>query len=162
MTASQFDFPRRFMPSQRVCSRLAGWLLLPLAIASSIAPATAAPTRARKPRYTPAQPGQQPVRTEAGGRRGCARNAQSVSVQLLVPPEKAPQTMRDRPELFWYLSNPKNATIPIEFSLVKPGILKPIYHPPSQTKRRHERPAPRQRSRLETGRNLPLDGQPQL
>jgi Domain of Unknown Function (DUF928) len=122
----------RFSHTRNNSWRLAHGILLPLTIVSllgsNLLPASAAPSRPRKPRYVPAQPGQPPVRTEAGGTRGCARNAQSANIQLLIPTESPIPTISDRPELFWYLSNPNNAEIPIEFSLIKPGVLKPLYH----------------------------------
>jgi hypothetical protein len=85
------------------------------------------PVSARKRRYVPRQDRQAPRRTEAGGTRGCSTNAQSADIQLLVPASNLGHTIADRPTFTWAIRNPQNLKLPVQFTLIAPGTLKPIY-----------------------------------
>jgi Domain of Unknown Function (DUF928) len=82
---------------------------------------------AHKRRYVPRADRPVPKRTEAGGTRGCSVNTQGADIQLLVPASNLGHTVADRPTFAWYVNNPQNQPLPLQFSLVAPGILKPIY-----------------------------------
>ncbi len=85
------------------------------------------PVTARKRRYVPRQDRKAPRRTEAGGTRGCSTSAQSADIQLLVPANQIGHTIADRPTFTWAIRNPQNLQLPIQFTLIAPGTLKPIY-----------------------------------
>ncbi len=68
-----------------------------------------------------------PRRTEAGGTRGCSTNAQAANIQLLVPRSNIGHTVRDRPTFTWHVDHPQNGALPLQFTLVAPGVLKPLY-----------------------------------
>jgi Domain of Unknown Function (DUF928) len=82
---------------------------------------------ARKRRYVPRQDRKAPRRTEAGGTRGCSTNTQSTDIQLLVPANQLGHTIADRPTFTWAIRNPQNLKLPVQFTLIAPGTLKPIY-----------------------------------
>jgi hypothetical protein len=98
-------------------------------IAGMSLPVSANPpvSQARKRRYVPQQDRRAPKRTEAGGTRGCSTNAQSADMQLLIPNRNIGHTVSDRPTFTWYVDNPRNVALPVYFTLIAPGVLKPIY-----------------------------------
>jgi hypothetical protein len=104
-------------------------LFTTVTIAGISSPVSANPpvSQARKRRYVPQQDRRAPKRTEAGGTRGCSTNAQSADMQLLVPRSNIGHTVSDRPTFTWYIDNPRNVELPVQFSLIAPGVLKPIY-----------------------------------
>jgi Domain of Unknown Function (DUF928) len=85
------------------------------------------PVTVRKRRYVPRQDRKAPRRTEAGGTRGCSTNAQSADIQLLVPANNLGHTIADRPTFTWAIRNPQNLKLPVQFTLIAPGTLKPIH-----------------------------------
>jgi Domain of Unknown Function (DUF928) len=104
-------------------------LFTTVTIAGMSLPVSANPPvpQARKRRYVPQGDRGAPKRTEAGGTRGCSTNAQSADMQLLVPRRNIGHTVSDRPTFTWYIENPQNIALPVQFTLVAPGVLKPIY-----------------------------------
>jgi Domain of Unknown Function (DUF928) len=92
-----------------------------------VTPVSAAPT-VRKPRYVPRKNRQAPRHTEAGGTRGCSTSSQAANIQLLVPQAShTGQTISDRPSFVWAIDNPQKIALPLQFTLIEPGVLKPIY-----------------------------------
>lgn len=61
-------------------------------------------------------------RTTGTGSRGCDR-AGDTNLQLLVPDDHLPVTVSARPTFFWYVSD---TTLPVRFTLVEPGVAKPL------------------------------------
>jgi Domain of Unknown Function (DUF928) len=61
-------------------------------------------------------------RTKGAGSRGCDQSG-NTNLQLLVPHDHLPLTVSARPTFFWYVSN---TTLPVRFTLVEPGVAKPI------------------------------------
>jgi hypothetical protein len=107
-----------------------GWpaLFTTVPLAGLVATPVSAAPAVRKPRYVPRQNRQAPRRTEAGGTRGCSINAQAVNIQLLVPTAShTGQTISDRPAFTWAIDNPQQVALPLQFTLIEPGVLKPIY-----------------------------------
>lgn len=81
----------------------------------------------RKQRYIPRKRRHAPRRTEAGGTRGCSRNVQGADIRLLVPQNGVGHTNHDRPTFSWYIDNPAGKELPLQFALIEPGELKPVY-----------------------------------
>ena len=69
----------------------------------------------------PASPSRK-SRTAGTGSRGCDR-AGNTNLQLLVPDDHLALTVSARPTFFWYVSN---TTLPVRFTLVEPGVAKPL------------------------------------
>jgi Domain of Unknown Function (DUF928) len=107
-----------------------GWpaLFTAVTLAGLVATPVSAAPAVRKPRYVPRDNRQAPRRTEAGGTRGCSINAQAANIQLLVPTAShTGQTITDRPAFLWAIDNPQKVPLPLQFTLIEPGVLKPIY-----------------------------------
>jgi hypothetical protein len=65
-------------------------------------------------------------RTNGTGSRGCS-NSQPISLNLLVPGDHMGQTASDHPTFFWYVKNASKDNISARFTLVEPGIPKPVF-----------------------------------
>ena len=61
-------------------------------------------------------------RTKGAGSRGCDQSG-NTNLQLLVPDDHLPLTVSARPTFFWYVSD---TILPVRFTLVEPGVAKPI------------------------------------
>ncbi len=63
--------------------------------------------------------------SQGSGSRGCDQSLPVDLVTLLIPSkEYVGQTTSGHPTFFWHLSQP--VSVPIEFSLVEPGVTKPL------------------------------------
>ncbi|MBE9028546.1 DUF928 domain-containing protein [filamentous cyanobacterium LEGE 11480] len=105
-------------------------LFTTVTIAGMATPVSARSTvsrRTRRRRYVPRKRRRAPRRTEAGGTRGCSVNTQSANIQLLVPATNVAHTDRGRPTFSWHITNPDQASLPVRFTLIEPGVLKPLY-----------------------------------
>ncbi|MFB2917667.1 MULTISPECIES: DUF928 domain-containing protein [Aerosakkonema] len=65
-----------------------------------------------------------PKTTVGAGSRGCTQSI-PISVALLVPNDHNGQTVSGHPTFLWYVSD--KTSVPIQFSLVEPGVSKPLY-----------------------------------
>ena len=82
--------------------------------------------------YVPPVSTQRTSRTKGAGSRGCDANgnssrsdhrAASPELQLLAPNNHIPTTVSAHPTFYWYVSA---TTLPVRFTLVEPGVVKPI------------------------------------
>lgn len=82
--------------------------------------------------YIPPVGPSKPSRTKGSGSRGCDakvgqasdhRLSGATNLQLIVPKDHVPLTVSARPTFFWYVSD---TSLPVRFTLVEPGIAKPI------------------------------------
>lgn len=82
--------------------------------------------------YVPPVGTSRTARTKGTGSRGCDANVNgsrsdhslgNINLQLLVPDDHLPLTVSEQPTFFWYVSN---TTLPVRFTLVEPGVAKPI------------------------------------
>jgi hypothetical protein len=118
-----------------VFSRVRYFAGLPLACLSVlgvslfVAPiaAVAQTPSAPRVRYIPNKKRPLPRRTEAAGTRGCTMEEQQIQVSLLVPGVSLPQTQESHPTFSWHVSNPQKAEVAVQFSLVEPGQIQPMY-----------------------------------
>jgi hypothetical protein len=77
-------------------------------------------------RYKPKAKRPPLTHSEAGGTRS-GETDNLVYLTPLVSEEILPQTTQARPSFAWYLHNPKDKAITLEFALIDPGIAKPFY-----------------------------------
>lgn len=72
--------------------------------------------------YIPPDGSSRTSRTTGTGSRGCDHSG-NTKLQLLVPDDHLALTVSARPTFFWYVSD---TTLPVRFTLVEPGVAKPI------------------------------------
>jgi hypothetical protein len=89
----------------------------------------AQPAQPTRVRYIPNKKRPAPRRTEAAGTRtGCAIDRKPVEVDLLVPSiDNLPQTQSAHPTFSWYVDNAQKSEVELQFSLIEPGKVKPLY-----------------------------------
>ena len=73
--------------------------------------------------YVPPKDRGRSQRTEGAGSRGC-NQAVPISLRLLAPNDHVAATVLGHPSFLWYVS--KIPTTPMRFTLVEPGIVKPL------------------------------------
>jgi Domain of Unknown Function (DUF928) len=117
------SFHRSFHPTIRLVAIVA------IGVTGFQAPILAQqPTKPTRVRYIPNKKRPLPRRTESAGTRGCAVDSQPIQVNLLVPSkDMLPQTQSAHPTFSWHVTNPKQAELALQFSLVEPGQARPIY-----------------------------------
>lgn len=69
-------------------------------------------------------------RTRGAGSRGCSEE-QPVSLNLITPNNHVPTTVSGRPTFLWYVSAP----VSMRFTLVEPGVAKPIFNTKLEAKK---------------------------